>query len=425
MQALPTITLTENQPQNVSLPIGVTAVQIHNASVGFLTVSIGSDSTYVGPQSWVTIPVGGQTTLMTLTLQDASSGSVYATVFMATDGNLPNSMVAGSLNQQKVVIDGGVTLEFPSDASVSINGTPTVDLASGSTVEIGGTPTVDLASGANVEISGTPTIVVDSGNIAISNSDNVAYDVTQPLTVAPGVSIINYLISIPTSNPPTHAYLLQVVTNPVPIPESNPMPTGQGLVQVQALWWTNQINEPQNFFYTDPLTVSPQLNMGNPCFLLSSVIPASVISSSLLLQVWTNSTYPEDSLQLNISIQITGYTATIPFTTNDVDYNGLTAAQNTSLPTTSSGVTLTDANTQYTIITNPSTSANNIKICSFWATGTTTVFILYTPFDTNGIQITVLNTSTISMPFLLTPGSTIKAYCTESETNAGVTYTYI
>lgn len=257
MQALPTITLTENQPQNVSLPIGVTAVQIHNASVGFLTVSIGSDSTYVGPQSWVTIPVGGQTTLMTLTLQDASSGSVYATVFMATDGNLPNSMVAGSLNQQKVVIDGGVTLEFPSDASVSINGTPTVDLASGSTVEIGGTPTVDLASGANVEISGTPTIVVDSGNIAISNSDNVAYDVTQPLTVAPGVSIINYLISIPTSNPPTHAYLLQVVTNPVPIPESNPMPTGQGLVQVQALWWTNQINEPQNFFYTDPLTVSP------------------------------------------------------------------------------------------------------------------------------------------------------------------------
>jgi len=142
MQALPAITLSENQPQNVSLPIGVTAVQLHNASVGFLTVNISGDSTYVGPQSWVTIPVGGQTASMTLTLLDASAGSVYATVFMATDGDLPNTLVSGSLNQQQVTVDSG-------------------------TVAIAGTPTVDFASGSTVAISGTPTIIIQSGSVNV------------------------------------------------------------------------------------------------------------------------------------------------------------------------------------------------------------------------------------------------------------------
>jgi len=159
MQALPAITLSENQPQNVSLPIGVTAVQLHNASVGFLTVNISGDSTYVGPQSWVTIPVGGQTASMTLTLLDASAGSVYATVFMATDGDLANTLVSGSLNQQQVTLESG---------TVTISGTPTVDLANDASVTISGTPTVELASGASVAISGTPTIVIQSGSVNIN-----------------------------------------------------------------------------------------------------------------------------------------------------------------------------------------------------------------------------------------------------------------
>jgi len=159
MQALPVIALTENQPQHVSLPIGVTAVQIHNASVGFLTVNISGDSTYVGPQSWVTIPVGGQTASMALTLLDASAGSVYATVFMATDGNLANKLVSGSLNQQQVTVDSG-TVDLASGASVAIAGTPTVDFAAGATVAIGNTP--------SVAISGTPTIIIQSGSININ-----------------------------------------------------------------------------------------------------------------------------------------------------------------------------------------------------------------------------------------------------------------
>jgi len=159
MQALPAITLSENQPQNVSLPIGVTAIQLHNASVGFLTVNISGDSTYVGPQSWVTIPVGGQTASMTLTLLDASAGSVYATVFMATDGDLANTLVSGSLNQQQVTVESGA-VELASGASVTIAGTPTVDFAAGATVAIGNTPTV--------AISGTPTIVIQSGSVNIN-----------------------------------------------------------------------------------------------------------------------------------------------------------------------------------------------------------------------------------------------------------------
>jgi len=159
MQALPAITLSENQPQHVSLPIGVTAVQIHNASVGFLTVNISGDSTYVGPQSWVTIPVGGQTASMELTLLDASAGSVYTTVFMATDGDLANTLVSGSLNQQQVTVDSG-TVDLASGASVAIAGTPTVDFAAGATVAIGNTP--------SVAISGTPTIIIQSGSVNIN-----------------------------------------------------------------------------------------------------------------------------------------------------------------------------------------------------------------------------------------------------------------
>jgi len=159
MQALPAITLSENQPQHVSLPIGVTAVQIHNASVGFLMVNISGNSTYVGPQSWVTIPVGGQTASMELTLLDAPVGTVYTTVFMVTDGDLAKTLVSGSLNQQQVTVDSG---------TVAIAGTPTVDFASGSTVSINGTPTVDLASGASVAISGKPTIIIQSGSVNIS-----------------------------------------------------------------------------------------------------------------------------------------------------------------------------------------------------------------------------------------------------------------
>jgi len=159
MQALPAITLSENQPQNVSLPIGVTALQLHNASVGFLTVNISGDSTYIGPQSWVTIPVGGQTASMTLTLLDASVGSVYATVFMATDGDLANTLVSGSLNQQQVTVESG-SVDLASGASVAIAGTPTVDFAAGATVAIGNTPTV--------AISGTPTIVIQSGSVNIN-----------------------------------------------------------------------------------------------------------------------------------------------------------------------------------------------------------------------------------------------------------------
>jgi hypothetical protein len=174
MQALPAITLSENQPQHVSLPIGVTALQLHNASVGFLTVNISGDSTYVGPQSWVTIPVGGQTASMELTLLDASAGSVYATVFMATDGDLANTLVSGSLNQQQVTVDSG-TVDLASGASVAIAGTPTVDFAAGATVAIGNTPTV--------AISGTPTIVIQSGSVNINggqlkNSVSVALQPT-------------------------------------------------------------------------------------------------------------------------------------------------------------------------------------------------------------------------------------------------------
>jgi len=159
MQALPAITLSENQPQHVSLPIGATAVQLHNASVGFLTVNISGDSTYVGPQSWVTIPVGGQTASMELTLLDTPVGTVYTTVFMATDGNLANKLVSGSLNQQQVTVDSG-TVDLASGASVAIAGTPTVDFAAGATVAIGNTP--------KVAISGTPTIVIQSGSVNIN-----------------------------------------------------------------------------------------------------------------------------------------------------------------------------------------------------------------------------------------------------------------
>jgi len=155
-------------------------MQLHNASTGFLMVDINGASTYVGPQSWVTIPLGGQTTSMRLTLLDASVGTVYATVFMATDGNLPNTLVSGSLNQQQVTVEGG---------TVTISGTPTVDFASGATVAISGTPTVDLASGASVSISGTPNIVIQSGSVNISggqltNSLGIALQPTADQLVA-------------------------------------------------------------------------------------------------------------------------------------------------------------------------------------------------------------------------------------------------
>jgi len=205
MLALPTITLSENQPQDVSLPIGITAIQIHNASVGFLTVNISGNSTYVGPQSWVTIPLGGQTTSMTLELLDAPVGTVYATVFMATDGNLPNTLVSGSLNQQQVTVESGTvaisgtpTVDFASDATVSITGTPTVDLASGASVEISGTPTIDLASGASVAISGTPTVEFASGStvsisgtptVDLASGASVTISGTPTINLAPDASV--------------------------------------------------------------------------------------------------------------------------------------------------------------------------------------------------------------------------------------------
>jgi len=359
MQALPTITLAENQPQNISLPIGVSAIQIHNASTGFLMVDISGSSTYVGPQSWVTIPLGGQTSSMRLTLLDASVGTVYATVFMATDGNLPNTLVSGSLNQQQI-----------------------------------------------------------AGNVSTMSTDTAVINETITANVGIGdFGYTNLLFDIPTSNPPSHAYLVELYY---------PGITQNGIIQAQALWWNNTYS-PGNYFINSPLIISPQLNISTPNYILSSVIPASLISHTLLLQILT---YSPDSeikpiLETSLKLGITGYTAAIPSTNNDIDYNGLTVAQNTSLATNSAGVALTNAYTQYTIFSIPNTSSNNVKVCSIWATGSTTVFTIYTPFDTNGSTLAVLNSATIDLTYLMTPGSYIQAYCTSAGTNAGINYTYI
>jgi len=359
MQALPTITLAENQTQNMSLPIGVSAVQLHNASTGFLMVDISGSSTYVGPQSWVTIPLGGQTTSMRLTLLDASVGTVYATVFMATDGNLPNTLVSGSLNQQQI-----------------------------------------------------------AGNVSTMSTDTAVINETITANVGIGdFGYTNLLFDIPTSNPPSHAYLVELYC---------PGITQNGIIQAQALWWNNTYS-PGNYFVNSPLIISPQLNISTPNYILSSVIPASLISHTLLLQILTYSPDSETGPILETSLQlgITGYTAAIPSTNNDIDYNGLTVAQNTSLATNAGGVYLPDATTYYTIFSNPSSSTSNIKLCAIWADGDNMAFWVYTPLAPNGFQIASISSTTIQMPFLIPPGSSVAAWNPSANTYAGATYTYI
>jgi len=378
MQALPTITLAENQTQNVSLPIGVSAVQLHNASTGFLMVDISGSSTYVGPQSWVTIPLGGQTTSMRLTLLDASVGTVYATVFMATDGNLPNTLVSGSLNQQQVTIESG-----------------TVDISTGS---------VDI-----------------TGNVSTMSTDQVIINETISANISgPGFTYTNLFIDISAPSPPSHAYLVELYS-----PGVNPLISPNGFIQAQVLWWKNSYVSPGNYFFTNPLVTSPKLNLNTSNYLLSTVIPASLISNTLLLQILVYIPTTEDEIPSNISLRlgITGYTAAIPFTNNDIDYNGLTVAQNNSLATNTQVVYLENASTQYTIISNPSTSSNNIKLCSIWGYELVD-FMLYTPF-VNGVQIALLNSTTMTLSYLIPPGSYLAASSSSSGVYAGANYTYI
>jgi len=63
-------------------------------------------STYLAPQTWLTLPLGGQTSSITVTLLDTSSGTLYVTVYMQTDGQVQPGQ--GPINQQQVGINTSV-----------------------------------------------------------------------------------------------------------------------------------------------------------------------------------------------------------------------------------------------------------------------------------------------------------------------------
>jgi len=84
----------------------VSGVQLHNASTGFVVVKVQARSTYLAPQTWLTLPLGGQTSSITVTLLDTSSGTLYVTVYMQTDGQVQPGQ--GPINQQQVGINTSV-----------------------------------------------------------------------------------------------------------------------------------------------------------------------------------------------------------------------------------------------------------------------------------------------------------------------------
>jgi len=84
----------------------VSGVQLHNASTGFVVVKVQARSTYLAPQTWLTLPLGGQTSSITVTLLDTSSGTLYVTVYMQTDGQVQPGQ--GPINQQQVGISTSV-----------------------------------------------------------------------------------------------------------------------------------------------------------------------------------------------------------------------------------------------------------------------------------------------------------------------------
>jgi len=106
VQTLPPLTLSQGVERTVPLPTGVSGVQLHNASTGFVLVKVQARSTYLAPQTWLTLPLGGQTSSITVTLLDTSSGTLYVTVYMQTDGQVQPGQ--GPINQQQVGINTSV-----------------------------------------------------------------------------------------------------------------------------------------------------------------------------------------------------------------------------------------------------------------------------------------------------------------------------
>jgi len=106
VQTLPPLALSQGVEHTVSLPTGVSGVQLHNASTGFVLLKVQARSTYLAPQTWLTLPLGGQTSSITVTLLDTSSGTLYVTVYMQTDGQVQPGQ--GPINQQQVGVNTSV-----------------------------------------------------------------------------------------------------------------------------------------------------------------------------------------------------------------------------------------------------------------------------------------------------------------------------
>ena len=259
-----------------------------------------------------------------------------------------------------------------------------------------------------------------SGNVSTVSTDTSL--VNETLTVnndSPNLTLTNFQFLLSPS-PPAHAYLVEVNLSLV----NGWTGSEEAYVQAQILWYGSQ-SLPVSFV-PSPLALSVKENPVGPTnegvYLLSAVIPASLIINQLLLQV--NVYAPGGPTTFDISVGITGYTAAIPVSKGNVAGLGLSLEQCLQPASLNQTIALTTAgDTYYTTGYNFRTIIKSISNTS--ATGVLQIRVYNSQGVSQGVIAEFSGENTINVNYYLPPNWVVGVNNTQSGVYAIVTFAQI